>query len=263
MKNISINNSIIRSTQKPALKALHAILTTVSSPYYKITLKSLNTFVKEGRTALKSRLAELKDIQASMQPSTGSFTLISESILLSTSLTLTAKGIYMMIKSYATFEGFVITKDYFFKKSGLYFKTYDRAWKELQQAGLLTVSQHRSRTGKFIYTYELAELSAKTEVSPASETATNFEQPTKKTVIELTAEVARLHKALAVRSTRSEPVKKATQLPCGADPKLRRRLPGSETWFERENIPQMCNFSQREYSEDYLNSFALIAGLNC
>lgn len=264
MKNTAINNSIVRSSCKPALNALQAILSIVSNGYIKLSISSLKAYLKEGRTAIKSRLSELKEIQDQMQPPANNFTLIPEDILLNPALSLSAKGIYMTIRSYATFAGFVIKKDYFYKKSGMYYKTFDRAWKELQTAGFLVAHQHRSPSGKFIYTYEMPEI----ENISQSEACTSAEQKEAmqdkpKTVIEITAEIARLHKALASRTTANSTApaqeKPARQLSCEADPKMHRRLPGAATWYERDNKDPRFNYTPRDYSEEFLNQFIFVA----
>lgn len=254
MKNITVNNSIIRSACKPALKALQAILSLVSSPYTKFTVSGLKTYLKEGRTAINSRLSELEEVQPEFKEPAKHFTLIPESVLLNPTLSLSAKGIYMMIRSFATFAGFVITKDYFYKKSGMYYKTFDRAWKELQQAKLLTAHQHRSITGKFIYTYSMPELeSVQSEAcTSASEQTTKTKQDKHKTVIELTAEVARLHKVLA--SEKAKTVK--SELPLPTVQSRRNSFTDFSKWQNPE-VLQKNNFKQRTYSEEFLNSFVM------
>ena len=257
MKQIAINNSIIRSTCKPALKALQAILSIVSNGYIKVSVSSLKTYLKEGRTAINSRLSELKEIQDDMEEPAKHFTLIPENILLSATLSLTAKGLYMMLRSYATFAGFVITKDYFYKKSGMYYKTFDRAWKELQSAGFLVAHQHRSPSGKFIYTYEMPEL----ENVSQSEACTSAEQKEAKqdkpkTVIEITAEIARLHRVIAKATTQKSPQNVTSKLPLATDQRRKNNFADFSKW-QTESIEQKMNFTQRTYSAEYLNSFVL------
>lgn len=255
MKQIAINNSIIRNTCKPALKALQAILSIVSNGYIKVSVSSLKTYLKEGRTAINSRLSELKEIQDDMKEPTKNFTLIPENILLSATLSLTAKGLYMMIRSYATFAGFVITKDYFYKKSGMYYKTFDRAWKELQTAGFLAAHQHRSPSGKFIYTYEMPEL----ENVSQSEACTSAEQKEAmqdkpKTVIEITAEIARLHRVIAKATTQKKEQNVTSKLPLATDQRRKNNFADFSKW-QNDKIEQKMNFTQRTYSAEFLNSF--------
>ena len=257
MKQIAINNSIIRSTCKPALKALQAILSIVSNGYIKVSVSSLKTYLKEGRTAINSRLSELKEIQDDMKEPAKHFTLIPENILLSATLSLTAKGLYMMLRSYATFAGFVITKDYFYKKSGMYYKTFDRAWKELQSAGFLVAHQHRSPSGKFIYTYEMPEL----ENVSQSEACTSAEQKEAKqdkpkTVIEITAEIARLHRFIASTVTKKKEQNVTSKLPLATVQRRKNNFADFSKW-QNDKIEQKMNFTQRTYSAEYLNSFVL------
>lgn len=264
MKHIAINNSIIRSTCKPALKALQAILSIVSNGYIKVSVSSLKTYLKEGRTAINSRLSELKEIQDDMKEPAKNFTLIPENILLVPTLSLSAKGIYMMIRSYATFAGFVITKDYFYKKSGMYYKTFDRAWKELQTAGLLAAHQHRSPSGKFIYTYSLPELENVSQ-SEACDSAEQKEakQDKQKTVIELTAEIARLHKVLA-SSTLKKVQNDKSELPLPTVQRRKNNFAPFPMWQNSELDPRH-NFTERKYSDEFLNSFVITETevLNC
>lgn len=257
MKQIAINNSIIRNTCKPALKALQAILSIVSNGYIKVSVSSLKTYLKEGRTAINSRLSELKEIQDDMKEPAKNFTLIPENILLSATLSLTAKGLYMMLRSYATFAGFVITKDYFYKKSGMYYKTFDRAWKELQTAGFLAAHQHRSPSGKFIYTYEIPEL----ENVSQSEACTSAEQKEAmqdkpKTVIEITAEIARLHRVIAKATTQKKEQNVISKLPLATVQRRKNNFADFSRW-QNDKIEQKMNFTQRTYSAEYLNSFVL------
>lgn len=257
MKQIAINNSIIRSTWKPALKALQAILSIVSNGYIKVSVSSLKTYLKEGRTAINSRLSELKEIQDDMKEPAKHFTLIPENILLKPTLSLTAKGLYMMIRSYATFAGFVITKDYFYKKSGMYYKTFDRAWKELQTAGFLAAHQHRSPSGKFIYTYEMPEI----ENVSQSEACTSAEQKEAmqdkpKTVIEITAEIARLHRVIAKATTQKKEQNVTSKLPLATDQRRKNNFADFSKW-QNDKIEQKINFTQRTYSAEFLNSFVL------
>lgn len=257
MKQIAINNSIIRNTCKPALKALQAILSIVSNGYIKVSVSSLKTYLKEGRTAINSRLSELKEIQDDMKEPAKNFTLIPENILLSATLSLSAKGIYMMIRSYATFAGFVITKDYIYKKSGMYYKTFDRAWKELQTAGFLAAHQHRSPSGKFIYTYEIPEL----ENVSQSEACTSAEQKEAmqdkpKTVIEITAEIARLHRVIAKATTQKKEQNVISKLPLATVQRRKNNFADFSRW-QNDKIEQKMNFTQRTYSAEYLNSFVL------
>lgn len=265
MKHIAINNSIIRNTCKPALKALQAILSILSNGYIKVSVSSLKQYLKEGRTAINSRLSELKEIQDDMKEPTKNFTLIPENILLDPTLSLTAKGIYMMLRSYATFAGFVITKDYFYKKSGMYYKTFDRAWKELQTAGLIAAHQHRSPSGKFIYTYSLPELENVSQ-SEACDSAEQKEakQDKQKTVIELTAEIARLHRLIASSVTMKKEQNVTSKLPLTTDQRRKNNFAPFPMWQNTEP-EQVKNFTERKYSDEFLNSFVITETefLNC
>ena len=265
MKHIAINNSIIRSKCKPALKALQAILSIVTNGYIKVSVSSLKQYLKEGRTAINSRLSELAEMQDDMKEPAKHFTLIPEKFLLNPTLSLTAKGIYMMIRSYATFAGFVITKDYFYKKSGMYYKTFDRAWKELQQAELLAAHQHRSITGKFIYTYSMPELEnvSQSEACSSASEQNNTPKDKPKTVIELTAEIARLHKVLA-SATLKKVQNVKSELPLSTDQRRKNNFVPFYNW-QNSGIDPRHNFTERKYTEEFLNSFIITEPeiLNC
>lgn len=265
MQSTAINNSIIRSTCKPALKALQAILSILSNGYIKISISSLKQYLKEGRTAINSRLSELKEIQDDLKEPAKGFTLIPETVLLSPTLSLTSKGLYMMIRSYATFAGFVITKDYFYKKSGMYYKTFDRAWKELQTAGFLATHQHRSPSGKFIYTYEMPELEnvSQSEVCSSVEQK-EAKQDKPKTVIELTAEIARLHRVIAKATTKKREQNVKSELPLATDQRRKNNF-APFPMLQNSEPEQVRNFKQRIYSDEFLNSFIITETeiLNC
>ena len=257
MKHTAINNNIVRNTCKPALKALQAILSILSNGYIKVSVSSLKQYLKEGRTAINSRLSELKEIQEDMKEPAKNFTLIPENVLLDSTLSLTAKGIYMMIRSYATFAGFIITKDYFYKKSGLYYKTFDRAWKELQTAGFLATHQHRTPSGKFIYTYEMPELENVSQSEACiSEEQKDTPQDKSKTVIELTAEIARLHRVIAKATTKKREQNVTSKLPLATDQRRKNNFTPFPKWQNSE-VEQINNYTQRTYSDEFLNSFIL------
>lgn len=236
IKNISIPNSITRAKVHPALKALHAILSVVASDYHIITYSFLSNFLKEKRTATETKLKELNELQHLMNRSGSSFTLISNEILLSDKLSLASKGLYMMIKSFATFHGFVITKDYFYKISGMSFKTFDKAWKELIKADLLLMQQHRTYNGQFIYTYNLTELA----------TASNQEvqEPEESPEITPTQITALADAAARHRKAHCNYSKRA------CDHNQNRR---TYSHYETE-IRQKNNYTQREYDDEFLNS---------
>ena len=196
-KKTAVSNAVIRSSMKPAEKALFAVLKLVSTPFAKTTYAMLKNFLKERRTATENRLQELSaSIQNISADDKKSFTLMPIDILLSPALSLTAKGIYMMIRSYATFKGFVIKKDFFLRKSEIGEDAFNTAWKELLDCSLLCKAQNRAVSGQFIYTYQLAELAAsETQIAedPAAldeKTEEKEHQPLSR-VINLTAEKVR------------------------------------------------------------------------
>ncbi len=240
MKNITVPNSIVRSKVSPALKALQAILSELSHDYIKITHKTLGKFIKEKRVAIDTKLSELTTVQTLMAGASKSFTIISSDILMSPVLSLHAKGIYLMIKSFATYPGFVISKDFFYSKSKMSYKCFDKAWQELKKANLLSMSQHRTYTGKFIYTYQLTELEthleAPTEVSDVKQPATKITS----TEITALADAANKHK--------KECCKKANNT-------TTKNTPGwKEQKYDSGYIRQKHNYTQREYSDEFLNS---------
>lgn len=240
MKNIAIPNSVVRSKVSPAIKALQAILSVVSNEYRKITYTFLSRFLKEKRTATESRLKELYLVQNGFaQQNKKSFTLIAEDILFSTELSLSAKGIYMMIKSLATFSGFVISKDYFYKRSGMSFKTFDKAWKELTRAKILKMQQHRAYNGKFIYTYNLAELDT-TEIQETEHIASDKSDEVEITSTEITAlaDAAAKHKKSHYKYKQNN-----TQ-----------EFKNVYREYDQGYIRQKHNYTQREYSDEFFES---------
>lgn len=239
IKNISIPNSITRAKVHPALKALQAILSVVASDYHIITYSFLSNFLKEKRTATETKLKELNELQPLMNRSGSSFTLISNEILLSDKLSLASKGLYMMIKSFATFSGFVITKDYFYKISGMSFKTFDKAWQELIKADLLQMQQHRTYNGQFIYTYNL------TELSPAS-TNQGIQEPEESPEITPTQITALADAAARHRKAHCNYSKRA------CDHNQNRTY--SHYKAQDSKPKNIGNFTQRDYDDEFLNS---------
>lgn len=245
-KKTAISNTVIRSKIKPAEKALYAVLKLVSNPHLKTTYSALKNFLKERRTATENRLSALQNsIKDIPQSDNKSFTLVPIDILLSPALSLSAKGIYMMIRSYATFKGFVIKKDYFLKKSGMGADSFNTAWKELLDCQLLCKQQNRTAFGQFIYTYQLSDLqnTGCALDAPAEKKESESEHAEKESlgkVISMTLDAVRTHaQSNKIESTR---------------PKKEKYIAVSHTPYQKSfRTGQLIrgNFDQREYDDEF------------
>ncbi len=88
-----------------------------------------------------------------------SFTMVANTAMKDTSLSLQAKGLYAVLNSYLDMEsvGFVVYKTFLMRQSTNGKDAFNRAWKELLDAGYLIQTRVRSEQGTFSYTYELID----------------------------------------------------------------------------------------------------------
>jgi hypothetical protein len=93
----------------------------------------------------------------SFKPRKAYFSQISNYALRDNGLTLQAKGLYSLIQSYVTIEGFVLYKDMLIKQSNVGKHAFNSAWKELKDKGYLLQERHSDGGGKFYYMYELCD----------------------------------------------------------------------------------------------------------
>ena len=77
-------------------------------------------------------------------------------ILRDKSLSLTAKGLYLVISSYVGMPEWKLTKDVLIKICGTAYAV-KKAWKELLAAGYLKHYTARAASGAFIHRYELMQ----------------------------------------------------------------------------------------------------------
>ena len=87
----------------------------------------------------------------------GNFSIVSNYLLRDKNISLKAKGLYCLIQSYITLDGFILYKSFLKSKCNEGTKAFESAWSELKQSGYLI--QHKNRDGNkcFYYTYELIE----------------------------------------------------------------------------------------------------------
>ena len=91
------------------------------------------------------------------------FTQVANSPLRSDKVSLKAKGLYAIIQSYITIPNFTLYKNFLKAQCKEGATSFDSAWKELKEVGLLI--QHRISTQKgFVYEYELLD-----EIPPHTE----------------------------------------------------------------------------------------------
>ena len=85
------------------------------------------------------------------------FTQVSNNALREQNLSLKAKGLYALINSYLTIEGFTLYKSMLVKQSKDGKSSFESAWKELKEAGYLVQYKLKDENGKFYYEYELLD----------------------------------------------------------------------------------------------------------
>ena len=86
------------------------------------------------------------------------FSQVSNSALRDNGLSLKAKGLYALIQSYITIEGFTLYKSMLMKECKESKTAFDSAWKELIDSGYLMRHKVRADGGMFCYEYELLDV---------------------------------------------------------------------------------------------------------
>lgn len=85
------------------------------------------------------------------------FSQVSNTALRDKKLSLKAKGLYSLIQSYITIEGFILYKNTLKKDCAEGDTAFESAWLELKKAGYLVQYKHQNGNGVFIYEYELLD----------------------------------------------------------------------------------------------------------
>ena len=84
------------------------------------------------------------------------FSMVSNTALTDRNLSLQAKGLYALIESLLSIDGFTLYKDYLIKCSTNGRDATNKSFKELKNRGYLLVTRHSSSSG-FYYEYELLD----------------------------------------------------------------------------------------------------------
>lgn len=90
------------------------------------------------------------------------FTQVSNEAIRDNTLSLKAKGLYALIQSYITLEGFTLYKHYLQKQCKEGTRAFEGAWKELKDNGYLTQEKHKGADGTFYYIYDLLDKKCQT-----------------------------------------------------------------------------------------------------
>lgn len=85
------------------------------------------------------------------------FSMVSNNALRDPELSLRAKGLYSLIQSYITMDGFTLYKGFLEKQSKDSHNTFDSAWKELKNNGYLLQFKLRDENNRYVYEYELLD----------------------------------------------------------------------------------------------------------
>lgn len=106
------------------------------------------------------------------------FSIISNEIIRDPELSLKAKGLYTLIQSYITIEGFTLYKWFLQSKCSEGKKAFNSAWNELKESGyLVQYRMQEPETRKFYWEYEL--LDEKEAMTPKGDYGYNEPLPQK------------------------------------------------------------------------------------
>ena len=86
------------------------------------------------------------------------FTIAGNNAVRDEGLSLKAKGLYVLIRSYITLEGFELTKSFLMQRCMEGEKAFNSSWDELKEKGYLKIHQYSTGNGKFRYEYELLDV---------------------------------------------------------------------------------------------------------
>lgn len=86
------------------------------------------------------------------------FSQVSNHALRDTTLSLKAKGLYSLIQSYITIEGFTLYKSFLQKQCKDGRDSFNSSWNELKKSGYLIQYKMRDENNKFKYEYELLDV---------------------------------------------------------------------------------------------------------
>lgn len=85
------------------------------------------------------------------------FTQVSNAALRDETLSLKAKGLYALIQSFVTLDGFTLYKSFLQGKCKESHNTFDTTWKELKDKGYLIQYKMRDKNNRWVYEYELLD----------------------------------------------------------------------------------------------------------
>jgi hypothetical protein len=86
------------------------------------------------------------------------FTMVSNTIICDTNVSLKAKGLYSLIQHYITIPNFILYKSFLMRKCSEGERAFNSAWTELKEAGYLKQHKYRSvGSQQFMYEYDLLE----------------------------------------------------------------------------------------------------------
>ena len=101
------------------------------------------------------------------------FSQVSNEALRDQELSLKAKGLYSLIQSYITIEGFTLYKDTLKSACKDGRDSFDSAWKELKKQGYLKQYKMQGERGKICYEYELLDIPKKKLIIVKDDDKTN------------------------------------------------------------------------------------------
>lgn len=86
------------------------------------------------------------------------FSMVSNSLLQDSHVSLKAKGLYSVIQSYITIPDFTLYKSFLMRTCKEGTKAFEAAWTELKSTGYLAQYKLKDDRGKFVYEYELLDI---------------------------------------------------------------------------------------------------------
>ena len=85
------------------------------------------------------------------------FSIVYNTAIQDANISLKAKGLYTLIQSYITIEGFTLYKNFLRSKCTDGEKAFESGWKELKDSGYLKQYKMREGSNRFYYEYELLD----------------------------------------------------------------------------------------------------------
>ena len=99
----------------------------------------------------------MEDNSGRFRKKKSNFSIVYNTAIHDSNISLKAKGLYTLIQSYITIEGFTLYKSFLRSKCRDGEKAFESGWKELKESGYLKQYKMREGSNRFYYEYELLD----------------------------------------------------------------------------------------------------------